>query len=200
MIDSSRTFSGVGRVRSKPVSLALVLWFTGLSGSGKTTIANRLCIALEKHHKKVLVLDGDAIRSTVHRHLRFTPEDIKRNNEQIARLCVKHQTEYDVIIVPIISPFIESRQKARQIIRNGFVEVYVKASLETVAERDVKGLYKRAIAGEISDFIGVDPSVPYEAPHTPDIILKTENEDIPGVTKRLLEYVIEVLSTDSSRQ
>lgn len=173
-----------------PVDSALVLWFTGLSGSGKTTIAHELHKALEKANRKVLILDGDSIRSSVHRHLRFSPKDIRKNNALVAKLCVKYQGEYDVIIVPIISPFIKSRQNARRIVGHRFVEVYIKASLNKVIERDVKGLYKRAISGRIPNFIGIDPNVPYEEPLDPDILLDTEKEDIRTSTKRLLEFVL----------
>lgn len=168
---------------------AMVLWFTGLSGSGKSTIANALFKELEKRHKKAFILDGDAIRNTVHRHLSFSPEDIQQNNALVAKLCVKYQEKYDVIIVPIISPFIESRQNARRIVGDRFVEVYIKASLDKVIQRDTKGLYKKAMAGEIPNFIGIDPKVPYEQPLEPDILLDTEELDIATAAKHLLEFV-----------
>src|SRR3989338_2805235 len=122
---------------------AKVLWFTGLSGSGKTTIALALQKELEKRNKKFKVFDGDVVRQKLHKHLGFTPEDIKENNRLIAELCLKQINKYDFILVPIISPFRESRENARKILGNSFIEVYVKALLETVIERDVKVYYKK---------------------------------------------------------
>ena len=176
---------------------AFVLWFSGLSGSGKTTIANELYQCLTKNeHRKVKILDGDVIRNTIHRHLGFSPEDINENNVLIAKLCVEYKNEYDVITVPIISPFIESRQKARRIIGDRFFEVYVKTSLETLIKRDPKGLYKKAQSGELSGFIGVDSSSPYEPPPKPDIVLDTEKEDVKCATRKLVEFLHQHMKAD----
>lgn len=178
---------------------AFVLWFSGLSGSGKTTIANELYQCLTKNeHRKVKILDGDVIRNTIHGHLGFSPEDIKENNFLIAKLCVKYKNEYDVIIVPIISPFIESRQRARRIIGDRFFEVYVKSSLETLIKRDVKGLYKKAQSGELPSFIGVDPITSYEPPSKPDIVVDTETEDVKCSTTKLVEFLHQHMKADES--
>ena len=139
---------------------ALVLWFTGLSGAGKTTIADEVSRILKEKGKTVITLDGDVLRSTVHHHLTFSREDIKKNNDMIANICIDKIDEYDYILVPIISPFTASRKKARDLIGNNFIEVYVKASLNKVIERDIKGLYKKAIKGVLNNFIGIDPQVP----------------------------------------
>ncbi len=153
-----------------------IIWFTGLSGSGKTTISN----ALIKHpflkHKKTLVLDGDVVRSKFHTHLGFTPEDIKENNRLIAEICAKEKENYDFILVPIISPFAVSRRFARQRLGDEFIEVYVNCSLKYCIKRDIKGLYKRALGGEIENFIGVSENVPYEPPTNPEIIVNTYEE------------------------
>src|SRR3989338_3893085 len=109
---------------------AKVLWFTGLSGSGKTTIALALQKELEKRNKKVRIFDGDIVRQELHKHLGFTPADIKENNRLISELCLKHINDFDFILVPIISPFTESRKKARTLLGKSFIEIYVKAPLE----------------------------------------------------------------------
>lgn len=168
---------------------SFVLWFTGLSGSGKTTIANGLSAILNSWGKTVIVLDGDVLRNTIHKHLKFTPQDIKKNNELIAKVCVRCKKQYDYVLVPVISPFAESRQKAKDLIGKNFIEIYVKASLDTVIKRDIKGLYSRALRGEIQNFIGIDPYVPYEAPENPDIVLETETEDVNILLKKLINYL-----------
>jgi adenylylsulfate kinase len=167
---------------------ALVLWFTGRSGSGKTTIADIVCHRLKGKGKKVEVLDGDVVRSTIHRSLKFTPEDIKENNKQIARLCEQNLELYDYILVPVISPFRESRHFARKLLSPRFVEVYIKASLSECIKRDVKGLYGKALAGLIENFIGVSPQTPYEEPEHPELTIDTEKEDIPSSVNKILQY------------
>lgn len=167
----------------------LVLWFTGLSGSGKTTIADLVCQKLAKKDKKVKLLDGDVIRDTIHKDLKFTPEDIKENNRLIALICKENIGLYDYILVPIISPFRENRNFAREQLSPQFAEIYVKASLNTCMKRDVKGLYKKVKEGLIDNFIGISSSVPYEAPDKPDIIIDTENEDVLASVEKVFEYI-----------
>lgn len=167
----------------------LVLWFTGLSGSGKTTIANLVYEKLNQEGKNVKMLDGDVIRGTVHKSLGFTPEDIKENNRLIAQICKENLGRYDYILVPIISPFRESRNFAKKLLSSQFAELYIKASLDTCIKRDVKGLYKKAMEGSIDNFIGVSPRVPYEEPDSPDIIIDTEREDASTGVVKVLEYI-----------
>lgn len=168
---------------------AKVLWFTGLSGSGKTTIALLLKEKLEKLNKKVKILDGDDVRKTLHKHLGFTPEDIKENNRLILELCLDSLNDFDYILVPIISPFRESRQNARNVLNELFIEVYIKCSLEECIKRDCKGHYKKALAGEIKNFIGIAKENPYEHPHNPEITIDTEKESIEESVAKILAYL-----------
>lgn len=163
-----------------------ILWFTGLSGSGKTTIANKLIDQLETADKKVMLIDGDNIRNTHHKNLKFTPDDIKENNRLIALRCKENIGKYDVIIVSIISPFRESRKYAREILSPHFLEVFIKADLQECIRRDVKGLYKRALAGEIENLIGVSPQTPYEEPASPEIAVDTEYEQIAESVDKIM--------------
>ena len=154
-----------------------IVWFTGLSGSGKSTIAAGLYDELTKRGKKVKTIDGDEIRKNDHHQLGFTPEDIRKNNRLVAEMCKSLQQDYDYILVALISPFTDSRKKARDIIGKGFIEVYVKAAIETLIARDIKGLYKKALNGQIENFIGLSPAVPYEPPQNPEICIDTEKLD-----------------------
>lgn len=145
-----------------------VLWFTGLSGSGKTTIAEELQRQLDGN---VEILDGDVVRDTLHKTLGFSREDIRENNRLIAELAAKSTAE--VVLVPIISPYREDRAMAKSIIGEGFTEVYISTSLQECQQRDVKGLYHKAAHGEITNMIGVAESNPYEIPLQPDIVVST---------------------------
>lgn len=167
-----------------------VLWFCGLSGSGKTTIANALKKELENKGMRISIVDGDIVRETLHRHLGFSPEDIRLNNKLIAELCLKQTEDYDFILVPIISPFKSSRNDARVLLRDCFVEVYVNSSLETCINRDVKGHYKKALAGGIKNFIGLSKNVPFEPPISPDIELRTEGVSVSECVQNIIEYMV----------
>jgi adenylyl-sulfate kinase len=171
------------------MSRALVLWFTGLSGAGKSTIAERVKANLEQRGRRVLVLDGDDVRARFHRHLGFTPEDIRENNRLIAELCRESLEEADVSLVPVIAPFAEARAAARDTIGDAFHEIYVRAGLDTVRGRDTKGLYRKASVGELQLMIGVDERVPFEPPAAPAIVLDTERETPEASARRLLDYV-----------
>ncbi len=147
------------------------VWLTGLPGSGKTTIAALLYDHLKSKNTSCIILDGDEIRKTVSKDLGFSPEDRKEHNRrviEIAKLLVKNGI---IPIIPLISPYRETRDAARREIPN-FIEVYVKASLDTCIKRDPKGLYKKAKNGEISNMTGLQS--PYEEPLHPEIILDTE--------------------------
>ena len=115
---------------------ALVFWFTGLSGSGKSSVAAAVRDRLCADGAKVLILDGDDVRARIHRHLGFSEADIRENNRLIAGLCDESRADYDVILVPIISPYAESRAAARAALAPGFYEIYCTAGLDIVARRD----------------------------------------------------------------
>jgi adenylylsulfate kinase len=165
---------------------ARILWFTGLSGSGKTTVAESLKAFLESLNKRVKVFDGDDVRERFHRHLGFSPKDIKENNRLIVKLCEENLDSYDFILVPVISPFIESRNFARQNFSPEFLEIYVHCPLEECISRDVKGLYKKVLKGEIKNFIGVHEEVPYESPLNPEIVLNTCVESVEDSKNKII--------------
>src|SRR3989338_10462547 len=158
--------------------MSLVLWFTGLSGSGKTTIARALRKELEAMGKSVAMLDGDAVRETRTRDLGFGREDIRENNRIIAGLAKEKSAERDVVIVPIISPYREDRTMARGIVGENFLEIFIDCPLSVCEASDAKGLYKKARAGEIENFIGMSELSPYERPAHPDIIIDTDKMSI----------------------
>ena len=152
---------------------AAVFWFTGLSGAGKTTIAEGVARRVTEDDRRVLVLDGDDVRTHLHRDLGFTETDIKENNALLVELCRTHRANYDAILVPIISPFASSRQAAREMLSPGFFEVYCYAELDIVVARDTKGLYAKARCGDLEDLIGYSPGAPYEAPQAPNLTIST---------------------------
>ncbi len=167
---------------------AIVLWFTGMSGAGKTTLAIALRESLTRDGSRVLILDGDDVRDNLHRHLGFTPEDIRLNNELIVGLCAKICQDADIILVPIISRFRDSRQSARDRLSPGFHEIHISAHLTTLQKRDTKGLYGAAQRREINNLIGVAPDIPYETPQCAELTIHTDKESLEISVSRLLQY------------
>lgn len=163
-----------------------VAWFTGLSGSGKSTIAELVVARLGDAGWRVTVLDGDAVRARYPDPLGFTPADIRENNRRIAELCVEALPVSDVILVPVISPFRDARAAARARIGAAFLEVYVRAGLATVRRRDPKGLYADADAGRRPPMIGLREDVPYEAPEGAEVVLDTEQLSASALADALI--------------
>ena len=157
-----------------PMSTACIFWFTGLSGAGKSTIAEAVKSRLELNGLKVFILDGDIIRSQLHKNLGFSKSDIEENNRLISELCVQYQTKYDIILVPVISPFNKSRNAARKKIGKNFFEISLHAGLDTLQKRDTKGLYKKAKEGRMNNLIGVSKKSKYERPKNPDLRINTD--------------------------
>lgn len=164
------------------------LWMTGLSGAGKTTIALILEAELKARGVRIERLDGDVVRQSLTRDLGFTKEDRDKNIERVtfvAKLLSRNEVG---VICSFISPYQSVRDQVRAETTN-FIEVFVHAPLEVCAERDVKGLYKKAFAGEIPNFTGV--SDPYEAPENADIVVNTHEETPEESTQRLIAYLEE---------
>ena len=154
--------------------IAPVIWLTGIPGSGKTTLALELKKYYEQKGLPVDILDGDEIRKTLSKDLGLSPEDRKEHNRRVifvAQLLAKNGV---TVIVPLISPYRETREYARKEIPN-FVEVWVKASVDECIKRDPKGLYKKALAGEITNLTGLQ--APYEEPQKPELVLDTEKHN-----------------------
>jgi adenylylsulfate kinase len=150
------------------------LWFTGLSGAGKTTISHIVEKELRDRSSRVEVLDGDIVRENLSKGLGFSKEDRDTNIRRIAFVADLLSRNGVPVITAAISPYREIREEARQLMGDRFIEVFVKASVEVCAERDVKGLYEKAFKGEIKEFTGV--SDPYEPPLNPELTLDTEHE------------------------
>jgi adenylylsulfate kinase len=162
------------------------LWFTGLSGAGKTTIAELVRPELERRGRLVEWLDGDEVREHLSKGLGFSKEDRDTNIDRIGWVASRLTRHGAAVIVSAISPYREARQNAREMVEaNGtFVEVFVDASVEECARRDVKGLYEKAFRGEIKEFTGV--SDPYEAPDNPEIRIASEHEEPEESAQRIL--------------
>lgn len=167
----------------------MVIWMTGLSGSGKSTIA----IGLEKKlfEKGILtqVLDGDNVRTGINNNLGFSEEDRIENIRRIAEVSKLFLNCGIVCINCFVSPTLEIRANAKKIIGNDFVEVFINTPIEECEKRDVKGLYKKARAGEIKDFTGID--APFEAPTNPDIEIKTVGKTIDESVNELLNHILQ---------
>ena len=152
------------------------LWFTGLSGSGKSTIAHVIGPELDRRGFVVEYLDGDTVRTHLSKGLGFSKEDRDTNIERIGWVASRLTRQGGAVIAAAISPYRETRAKARELVEQfgRFVEVYVATSLEECARRDVNGLYKKAFAGEIKGFTGVDD--PYEPPESAEVVVETEGK------------------------
>ena len=162
------------------------LWLTGLSGAGKTTIAVALEKILRERHVRVERLDGDTVRQGLTRDLGFSKEDRDKNIERVtfvARLLSRNGVG---VLASFISPYRAARQTVREETTN-FIEVYVYAPLEVCIERDVKGMYAKAIAGEIKEFTGI--SDPYEAPEAPEITVYTDRETVDESVQKIIHYL-----------
>src|SRR5918999_5409947 len=168
------------------------LWFTGLSGAGKTTIAELVRPDLERRGLLVEWLDGDEVREHLSKGLGFSKEDRDTNIDRIGWVASRLTRHGAAVIVSAISPYQEARDKARAMVEEhgAFIEVFVDASVEECARRDVKGLYEKAFRGEIKEFTGV--SDPYEAPASPELVLRTEDHD-PDESARIVLDKLEQL-------
>ena len=156
---------------------SIVLWFTGLSGSGKSTLAHALEEKLFQKGCKTFVLDGDNVRHGLNSNLDFSETGRTENIRRISEVSKLMLESGLIVMTAFISPINLDRIKARKLISNDdFIEIYCKASLETCETRDVKGLYKRARAGEIKNYTGIDS--PYEVPKNPELIIDTDNQSL----------------------
>lgn len=167
---------------------SFLIWFTGLSGSGKSTIANAVEQELHKKGVKTYTLDGDNIRSGINKDLTFAPEDRTENIRRIAEVANLFVDAGIVVLAAFVSPYKKDRDNIKQIVKaENFVEIYVNTSVEECERRDVKGLYKKARAGEIKNMTGI--SAPYEAPETPDVEIKTELETVDDAVEKILNQI-----------
>ena len=172
------------------------LWFTGLSGAGKTTLARLVETELRTRGQKLEVLDGDIIRTNLSKGLGFSKEDRDTNIRRIGFVCHLLTRNDVVAIVAAISPYREVREEVRNQI-GSFVEVFVKCPIEVLAERDVKGLYKKALAGELKNFTGVDD--PYEEPLSPEIVIETDSETPDQSARRIIAKLEEMTLIESAQ-
>ncbi|CCW36471.1 adenylylsulfate kinase [Chthonomonas calidirosea] len=168
-----------------------ILWFTGLSGAGKSTLANYLVEEFGRRGYEVELLDGDEVRTHLSKGLGFSKEDRDTNIRRIgwvARVLARHGV---IAITAAISPYREVREEIRRLVEEEgkarFVEVYACAPLEALIERDVKGLYKKALAGEIANFTGI--SDPYEPPEHPEVVVYTAEESVEQSAQKILDYL-----------
>ncbi len=165
-----------------------VLWFTGLSACGKSTIANEVDYLLNQRGIHTIVLDGDNIRMGLNKNLGFSAEDRAENIRRIGEVAKLFATSGTIVGTAFISPYKADRDKVRAILAPGeYVEIYVNASLETCEKRDPKGLYKKARAGELKNFTGIDD--PYEAPEKPELVLDSDNKGIAELAQEVVAYL-----------
>ena len=168
-----------------------VLWFTGLSGSGKSTVAGELEKKLHEKGIVSYVLDGDNIRHGLNNDLGFSPEARKENIRRVGEVARLFYDAGIFVVVCFISPYKEDRDRIRNFIGDDFVEVFVKCSLEECEKRDKKGLYEKARRGEIKDFTGIH--APYEEPQNPELVINTEENTAKECADKILNLIISPL-------
>lgn len=167
---------------------SVILWFTGLSGAGKSTVAHALEDLLHKNKVRTFVLDGDNIRQGLCNDIGFSDADRTENIRRIGEVSKLMMEAGVIVLTAFISPFIADRKVARALVAEGeFIEVYCDADLDVCGSRDTKGLYKKARAGEIPEFTGI--SSPYEAPEQPEIMLKSGQDSIESCVAVILHYL-----------
>ena len=167
---------------------SIVLWFTGLSGSGKSTLAHALEEKLFQKGCRTFVLDGDNVRHGLNSNLGFSEAGRTENIRRISEVSKLMLESGLIVMTAFISPIKKDRNEARKLISSGdFIEIYCKASLEKCENRDVKGLYKRARAGEITNYTGIDS--PYEVPENPELIVDTDNQSLEESVSSILNFL-----------
>lgn len=175
---------------------SFLIWFTGLSGSGKSTIANLIEQQLHNKGIKTYTLDGDNIRKGINSDLSFAPKDRTENIRRIAEVANLMVDAGVVVLAAFVSPYRKDRENIKTILKDvNFVEVFVNTSVEECERRDVKGLYKKARAGEIENMTGI--SAPYEAPEHPDIEIETEKENLEDSITRIMAIITPKLHLDN---
>lgn len=166
-----------------------VLWFTGLSGSGKSTLANAVEERLHKLGIRTYTLDGDNIRQGLNKDLGFSDEARAENIRRISEVAKLFVDAGCVVTTAFISPFRKERELCRSLVDAGeMIEIYVECPLDICESRDVKGLYKKARAGEIKQFTGIDS--PYEAPENPELVIRTHEKDVDGCVDQIMDYLV----------
>ena len=182
--------------KSKNNHNSFLIWFTGLSGSGKSTIANLVEQQLFEKGIKTYTLDGDNIRKGINNDLTFSPEDRTENIRRIAEISNLMIDAGLVVLAAFVSPYKKDRENVKNIVKNSnFVEVFINTSVEECERRDVKGLYKKARAGEIKNMTGI--SAPYEAPEQPDIEIKTEETSVKEAVNKIIDHITPKLKLDN---
>lgn len=167
-----------------------VIWFTGLSGSGKSTVSVELEKELYTQGVRTYRLDGDNVRHGLNKNLGFSPEDRKENIRRVGEVSKLMVDAGLFTLTAFISPYREDRDEVRELLEDGeFIEVFVNASVETCESRDPKGLYKKARAGEIKGFTGVD--APYEEPKSPEVTVDTDKQSLEESVQQIVEYLKE---------
>jgi adenylylsulfate kinase len=167
---------------------AVNLWFTGLSGSGKSTIAHALEEVLHARGCRTIVLDGDNVRHGLCSDLAFSEDDRRENIRRIAEVAKLFLEAGVIVLTAFISPFRADRQRVRELMGEGdFAEIHIHCSIDECERRDVKGLYKRARAGEISNFTGI--SSPYEAPEAPELLLESDRQSLNECVASVVEWL-----------
>lgn len=180
---------GVGNYSSVSVPEGCVFWMTGLSGAGKTTIAKGAEKELCSRGYKVEMLDGDELRRTISADLGFSAEDREENIRRAGDIAAWMANNGAIVIAALISPSRTGRKQAREAAKGRFHEIYIRADLETCEKRDPKGLYKKARAGKITDFTGIDS--PYELPENPDLVVDTQNGNVEECVHAVLRFIEE---------
>jgi len=167
---------------------SFLIWFTGLSGSGKSTIANKVELLLHQKNIRTYTLDGDNVRYGINSDLSFSPEARTENIRRIAEVSKLMIDAGLVVLAAFVSPYKKDRENIRKTVSSvNFVEVFVKASLEECERRDVKGLYKKAREGEIKNMTGI--SAPYEPPENPDVVAETEKLSIEEAAQKVVDAI-----------
>jgi len=174
---------------------SFLIWLTGLSGSGKSTIANALETRLFQNKIKTYTLDGDNIRKGINQDLTFSPEDRTENIRRIAEIANLFIDAGIVVLGAFVSPYKKDRENIKNIVGNdNFVEIYINTSVEECEKRDVKGLYKKARLGEIKNFTGIN--APYEAPEFPDVEIKTEQLTVEQSVNKIIKVINQKLRNE----